>query len=150
MEQALTPMQKAYRRFISGRPPAVPKNTPVGAVSLAISRRKKLAEILASEEGMKNSRITSTAVVVRPAKPIPGALADTVPVEEGKEGQAISTLETCSAHREFIITGLQFAIQDAGEKRLFAYLIERTPEGIEALAWSCQRQSSGAVRTANN
>lgn len=152
MEKALTPMQRAYRKFLSGKPPATPKNTPLGAVTLAIEQRKRLASILA-EQQLKTARITSMAVVIRVAQAVSEAAADTVPVEEGKEWQAIAFLEQYRAKfgREFVIAGLQFAVQDGKkEKRFFAYPIDRTPEGEAALAWSCNRQVSGRARKGMN
>lgn len=142
MEKSLTPMQKAYRQFLSGRPPATPKNTPLGAVALATEQRQRLTGILA-EQRLKDARITSMAVVIRFVPPVPETPADAIPVEEGKEGQAISLLETYGTkyRRTFVIAGLQFAVQDRKEKRFFAYPIERTPEGEAALLWSCNRQS---------
>jgi hypothetical protein len=145
MEKSLTPMQKAYRKFLSGKPPVTPKNTPLGAVALATEQRQRLAGILA-EEGLKAARVTGVAVVIRFVPSVPDALADTIPVEEGKEGQAVATLETYGAKfkRSFEIVGLHFAVQDGRkEKRLFSYPIERTPEGHAALQWSHTRQSSG-------
>lgn len=146
MEKSLTPMQKAYRKFLSGKPPATPKNTPLGAVALATEQRLRLTGILA-EQRLKAARITSMAVVIRFVPPVPDAPADTILVEEGKEGQAISHLESYRAKfkREFVIAGLQFAVQDGKEKRFFAYPIERTPEGEAALLWSCNRQTTGGA-----
>ncbi len=141
MEQSLTPMQKAYRQFLSGRPPATPKNTPLGAVALATEQRQRLTDILA-EQRLKDARITSMAVVIRFVPSVPETPADAIPVEAGKEGQAISLLEEYGKKfkRSFVIAGLQFAVQDRKEKRFFAYPIERTPEGEAALLWSCNRQ----------
>jgi hypothetical protein len=152
MEEALTPMQRAARRFNSGRPPAPPKNTPLGAVLLATEQRTRFARILESERGLKNPRITSLAVVIRFARPAdPNVLADAILVEEGKESKALAFLEMYGEKlkRDFIVVGLQFAVQDASEKRLVAYPIDRTPEGEAALVWSCQRQSSGKVPKTN-
>ncbi len=144
-------MQKAYRRFLSGKPPAEPKNTPLGAVTLATEQRRRLADILAHEEGLKNPRITSMAVVIRFNDLPHDQIADAVLVEEGKEGQAIGFLETYGDRfkRTFVIAGLQFAVQDGKEKRFFAYPVERTPEGKRALEWSCNRQISGKLRKSN-
>jgi hypothetical protein len=152
MEMNLTPMQRAYRKFLSGRRPDVPKNTPLGAVTLATEQRKRLTKILADEKKLKQPRITSMAVVVRFTDARPNALAAAILVEDGKEGQAISTLEMYGAKRkrEFIIAGLQFAVQDATEKRFFAFPIEYTPEGKAALLWSCQRQTSEEIRKGIN
>jgi hypothetical protein len=151
MEATLTPMQRAYRKFLSGKPPAEPKNTPLSAVALATEQRKRLADILAREEGLRNPRITSMAVVIRLYDPPPNLRADAILVEEGKEGQAITFLELYGAQfkRTFIIAGLQFAVQDGREKRLFAYPIERTQEGKKALEWSCDRQMSGRLNKSN-
>jgi hypothetical protein len=151
MEKTLTPMQRAYRQFLSGRPPANPKNTPLGAVALATEQRKRLADIL-SEQLLKAARITSMAVVIRFVPPVPETPADTILVEEGKEGRAIAFLEAYGAKfkRSFVITGLQFAVRDGMEKRFFAYPIERTPEGEAALLWSCNRQTSGNARKGMN
>ena len=146
-------MQKAYRHFLSGKPPETPKNTPLAAVSLATEQRQRLEEILGKHE-VKDARITSVAVVVRfPSAPeLP---ADVILVEEGKTGQAIAQLEAYGSglkvKRLFIISGLHFAIQmGTKEKRLFTFPIERTPEGHAALMGSHNRQSSGAVRKGMN
>ncbi len=151
MEAVLTPMQKAYRRFLSGKPPAEPKNTPLGAVTLATEQRKRLSDILGREEGLKNPQITSMAVVIRFNDPPPGQIADAILVEEGKEGRAIAFLETYGHRfkRAFVIAGLQFAVQDGREKRFFAYPVERTPQGKRALEWSCNRQISGQLHKSN-
>ena len=145
-------MQRAYRKFLSGKPPDTPKNTPLGAVTLATEQRKRLAGILAGVEGLKQSRITGMAVVIRFTDTRSKVLADAITVEEGKEGRAVATLEMYGAKfkRDFIIAGLQFAVQDVTEKRFFAYPIERTPEGKAALLSSCQRQSSGEIRKGIN
>lgn len=140
MEKSLTPMQKAYRQFLSGRPPATPKNTPLGAVALATEQRQRLTGILA-EQRLKDAGITGVAVVVRYLRPAPNAPANTILVEEGKEGQAVASLEESSVRRAFVIAGLLFTVRDGKEKRFFAYPIERTPEGEAALLWSCNRQS---------
>lgn len=151
MEKALTPMQKAYRQFLSGRPPASPKNSPLGAVSVATDQRKRLAGIL-SEKRVKAARITSMAVVIRFVPPVPETPADAIIVEEGKEGQAVAFLEQYGTKykKDFVIAGLIFAVQDATEKRAFPYAIERTPEGEAALIWSYQRQIQNRVKRATN
>lgn len=145
MESTLTPMQKAYRHFLSGKPPERPKDTPLAAVALATEQRARLADILV-KQGLKDARITSMAVVIRFVPAVPKTPADAIPVVEGKEGEAISLLAMYGEtfKREFVIAGLQFGVQDGKkEKRMFTYPIERTPEGQQALLWSQQRQSSG-------
>jgi hypothetical protein len=151
MEQSLTPMQKAYRKFLSGKPPDAAKNTPLGAVALATDQRKRLADLL-TKEHVKGARITSMGVVIRFVPFVPETPADFIIVEEGKEWQAIQALEQyrTKVKRDFVIAGLLFAVQDSKEKRGFAYPIERTPEGQAALLWSDHRQSSGKVRKGLN
>lgn len=139
MEKSLTPMQKAYRKFLSGKPPAAPKNTPLGAVTLATEQRKRLADLL-SREKVKGARITSMGVVIRFVPTVLERPADFIIVEEGKEGQAIMSLERYALKRNFCIAGLLFAVQDSKEKRPFAYPIERTPDGEAAVLWSYERQ----------
>lgn len=149
MENSLTPIQKAYRKFLSGKPPVTPKNSPLGAVTLATEQRNRLARILKDEK--LKARITGTAVVIRFVPPSRDVPADTIPVEENKEGQAIALLEVYGTKfkRQFVISGLMFTVLDGKEKRFFAYPIERTPEGEAALLWSCQRQVSGQVNKSN-
>jgi hypothetical protein len=141
MEKTLTPMQRAYRQFLSGRPPDRPKDTPLGAVSVAIRQAQRLDDILGRQH-VKGARITSMGVVIRFVPHVPEAPADFVLVEEGKEGQAIAFLEQYGAKfkRNFVIAGLLFAVQAGKEKRAFPYSIERTPEGEAALMWSFERQ----------
>jgi hypothetical protein len=145
MEESLTPMQKAYRTFLSGKPPEKPKDTPLGAVALATEQRQRLTGILA-KEGLKAARVTGMAVVIRFVPTVPDAPADAILVEEGKEGQAISHLTEYGARfkekKKFVIAGLHFAIQDGKDKRLFTFPIERNAEGHAALMWSHNRQSS--------
>jgi hypothetical protein len=154
MEEKLTPMQKAARWFLSGKPPVTPKNTPLGAVTLATEQRARLSKILTDPKvGLKNPHVTSAAVVIRiPHAPNPNLPADTILVVEGKEGQAVRDLEmyadVCKC--EFIIAGLLFAVQDDGEKQFLGYPIERTPEGQAAVRWSWERQMSGRLRNAGN
>lgn len=141
MEHSLTPMQKAYRKFLSGKPPATPKNTPLGAVVLATEQRKRLADLLIKER-VEGARITSMGVVIRFVPSVPKTPADFVVVEEGKEWQAIAFLEQYETKFKlaFVIAGLLFVVQDSKEKRPFAYPIERTPEGEAAVLWSYARQ----------
>lgn len=151
MEKTLTPMQRAYRQFLSGRPPGLPKDTPLAAVSVAIKQRQRLADILGRQH-VKGARITSMGVVIRIVPPVPEAPADFVLVEEGREGQAITFLEQYGAKfkRNFVIAGLLFAVQDGKEKRAFPYPIERTAEGEAALMWSFERQIQKKVQRAPN
>lgn len=151
MEKTLTPMQRAYRQFLSGRPPDLPQDTPLGAVSVAIKQRRRLVDILGRQH-MKGVRITSIGVVVRFVPRVPETPAHFVPVEEGKEGQAIAFLEQYAAkcNRNFVIAGLLFAVQDGKEKRAFPYPIERTPEGEAALTWSFERQIQKRAHNSTN
>ncbi len=138
MEKSLTPMQRAFRKFSSGRPPASPVNTPLGAIALITAQRSRLKAILAEIEG---ATITSAAVVIRfPHANVDGA--DTILVKEGLEGEAVSTLEMYGPkpERQFVISGLFFVVQSGDEKRFFAQPIERTPEGLAAMQRSFGRQ----------
>lgn len=151
MEEVLTPIQRAYRKFLSGRPPATPKNTPLGAVALATEQRQRLTKILA-DEGLVRAHIVGMAVVVRFNPPVPETPSDTILVEEGKEGSAIAFLEQYGAkyRRPFVIAGLLFTVKDDQEKRFFVYPIERTPEGEQALLWSAKRQTQRKPHKAAN
>lgn len=142
MQDSLTPLVKALRRFAAGRPPANLPNTPLGAVMLLTEQRKRLENALSAEK-VKAARITSMGVVIRISPPVPDAPpADFVLVKEGKESEAIQALEQHSRtlKRDFVISGIMFAVEGSGEKRPFAYLIERTPEGKAALDYSWERQ----------
>src|SRR5215467_8218458 len=84
MEKVLTPMQRALRKFGSGKPPETPKNTPLGAVILATEQRARLFRLLNDpEDPVKGAKITSMAVVVRRVPFRPDAPADTVLIREG-------------------------------------------------------------------
>ena len=141
MEKSLTPLVKAFRRFAAGKPPENPPDTPLSAVMALTEQRKRLEKALSAEK-VKDASITSMAVVVRVIPPIAGALADTILVKEGRESEAIQELEHYRrmTKREFVISGIMFAVEGGGEKRPFAYSIERTPEGKTALAWAWERQ----------
>jgi hypothetical protein len=141
MEKTLTPLVKALRRFSAGRPPENPPNTPLGAVMMLTEQRKRLETVLSAEK-VRHPRITSMGVVIRIVPAVPGGLADTILVKDGKEGEAIQQLEEYRrvTKRDFVISGIVFAVEGSGEKRPFAYLIERTPEGKAALEWSWDRQ----------
>ena len=138
-------MQRVYRKFLSGRPPAAPKNTAIGAITLATQQRYRLRRLLDADQDMSAAQITGVAVVIRIAGGEPSALADTIVVQEGREGEALSMLQQYGEQMgvEFSIAGLIFAGQEGKTKMQFAYPIDRTPEGEAALLWSCQRQSSG-------
>jgi hypothetical protein len=140
MEKSLTPMQKALRKFGAGRPPVPPKNTPMAAVSLVIEQRERLLQKL-QDSGLKNPRITSAAIVVRPtSEATPSALL----VVEGRESEAVAFLERIAGR--FVIVGPMFAVQDDSDKMPFALLIERTPGGQAALKAAMQRQQTpGAI-----
>jgi hypothetical protein len=142
MEDSLTPMQKAYRKFLSGKPPDSPKNTPLAAVTLATEQRTRLEGIL-KKERVKDARITSMGVVIRFVPFVPDAPAALIVVEEGKEGQSVALLEQYATKfkRNFVIAGLLFAVQDNKEKRGFAYPIERNAQGQAAVLWMDKRQT---------
>ena len=151
MEKTLTPMQRAYRQFLSAGPPVFQKTRLLPLYPLPSSSAERLADILGRQH-VKGARITSMGVVIRIVSPVPEAPADFVLVEEGREGQAITFLEQYGAKfkRNFVIAGLLFAVQDGKEKPAFPYPIERTAEGEAALMWSFERQIQKKVQRAPN
>ena len=153
MEATLTPMQRAYRKFLSGRPPATPANTPLAAVNLATEQRARLEKFLQASDGFSTvPQVTSTAVVVRYASTEPtDALANAIPVRAGDEGVALQTLQTTSTLTGgFVIVGLLFGVRIDEGVQPVAYPIERTDTGLAALRYSLERQNSSAVRHASN
>jgi len=136
MEESLTPMARALRKFSAGRPPIRTKDTPLGAVFLAVEQRDRLTKILASEEGLEHPRITAAAIVGR----LDVTGSDTaienefITIEEGKESAAVAFLEDYRVYgHKFTLSGLMFAVRAGKEARLFSYRIERTPEGDAVL-----------------
>ncbi len=151
MERSLSPMQKVYRKFLSGRPPAAPKNTPLAAVSLALDQKARLERLLEAEN-ISGARVRAVGVVVRLAVPASDALADSIPVRDGKEGDALATLQRYGACGvAFDIAGLIFDTQDGEQPPvLFAFPIDRSQEGEAALVYACNRQRSQALKHSVN
>ena len=115
---------------------------------LLTEQRKRLEKAL-TDENAKGARITSMAVVIRfTPPPRSDRPADTIIVQEGKEGEAIQQLSEYGAKFKlrFVIAGVMFAVLHGKEKRPFAYLIERTPEGKAALEFAWEQQLQRAPR----
>jgi hypothetical protein len=135
MEDSLSPLTRALRRFGVGKPMARPTDTPLGAAVLAVEQRERLRGILASGEGLESPSILHTAITVLLVNSgTPVALDDLILVEEGAESEAVAFLEAYlkCGHR-FTVAGLSFVVQSGDEMRVFQYRIERTAEGDAAL-----------------
>lgn len=135
MEESLTPLMRALRKFSAGKPGSLPE-TPLEAVRLAVEQRDRLARILADEDGVERPKILMTAIVVRFEVARSRATIDDDPIliEPGKESAAVSELEAYRdcGHR-FRISGFVFVVRVGNKKHRFNYRVERTPEGDEVL-----------------
>ena len=135
MEENLTPLARALRKFTAGKPPAYPKDTPLAVVLLATEQRERLKRILAAED-IENPRVTCTAIAVRLETPGSPVALDDGPIEvaEGAESGAVAWLEEhLKCGNKFTISGLTFVVQTGPDVRVFQYRIERTPEGDAAM-----------------
>jgi hypothetical protein len=135
MENSLTPLARALRKFCAGKPISRANNTPLGAVTLAAEQRERLRKILENDKDIQSPSITHAAVTVlleAPGVAVP--FDDLVLVEEGTESEAVRFLE---AHIEcgntFTVAGLSFVVQAGDATRVFQYRVERTPDGDAAL-----------------
>lgn len=146
MDEALTPLTRALRRFGAGKPVARPKETPLGAVLLATEQRERLRRILESERDIESHCITHAAITIRLESPgVIGAFDDgPYFVTEGTESAAVKELENILAcgHR-FIVSGLTFVVQTGTETRVFEYRLDRTPEGEAALCLTKEKLIPG-------
>jgi hypothetical protein len=136
MENSLTPLTRAVRRFSAGKPIGRTKDTPLGAVLLATEQRERLRGILDNEEGIESPIITHAAIAVRLQAPgVPVAFDDgPILVKEGTESEAVRELEAqLKCGNKFTVSGLTFVVQAGAEVRVFQYRIERTSEGDAAL-----------------
>jgi len=138
MEQSLSSMQRAFRKFLAGRPARTADNTPLGIVSLAVEQRARLRGILESDPETQSARITRTAIVARLSvagspTPFDDAFLE---VEEGSESNAVRYFERhLEFGNKFTAAGLAFVIQPRPDELpvVLEYKIERTPEGDKAL-----------------
>lgn len=136
MEDSLTPLTRALRRFGAGKPVTRSKDTPLNAVLLASEQRERLRGILDSEEGLESPRITHAAIAIRLKAPGVPIEFDDAPIEvvEGTESEAVQYLEgQIKCGNGFTVSGLTFVVEAGADVRVFQYRLDRTPEGASAL-----------------
>jgi hypothetical protein len=136
MENSITPLTRALRRFSAGKPIGRPVDTPLGAVLLATEQRQRLRGILENEKDIQSPRITRAAITIRlRAAGVPVAFDDgPILVEKGTESEAVRELEGyLKCGHSFTLSGLLFVVEAGDETRVFQYRIERTAEGDAAL-----------------
>lgn len=150
MNESLTPIARAIKRFGSGKPVTRPTDTPLTAVLLATEQRDRLRAILESEEGIESARVTHAAIAIRihargaliPIPDDPGVL-----IIEGSESRAVAELEAqLKCENTFTVSGLTFVVEVQSETRVFQYRLERTPEGDAALNLATERLLKGVHR----
>ena len=135
MEESLTPLARALRRFNAGKPLKQLKDTPLAIVVLAVEQRDRLANFLAGEEGVESPKITATNIVgLLKVQGSTTPLVEHVEIEDGKESEAVAWLE---AHRnyghKFRTSGFVFVIRVGRKEHIVSYRVERTPEGDAVL-----------------
>jgi len=136
MENSLTPLTRAFRKFGAGKPIGRTSDTPLGAVLLATEQRERLRRILDNESGIQNPTITVVAIVVRLEALGASAAFDDGPilVEEGAESEAVRYLEgQLNCGNKFTVAGLSFVVEAGDETRVFQYRVERSTGGDAAL-----------------
>jgi hypothetical protein len=132
MDESLSPLARALRKFNAGRPAKQAVDTPLGAVVLAVEQRDRLARLL-KDEGVEAH--LSTQIITRHKKLGSTALLteDTV-VNEGSVHTAVRELEDyVQLGDRFTVLGLVFAIDTESGADVVTYTLERTPEGHAAL-----------------
>ena len=133
MDESLTPVARALRKFNAGRPTKQPVDTPLGAVVLAVEQTDRLARLL-NDEGVEAH--ISTQIITR--HPMPGSSAvftEETAVNEGATHTAVKELELHVQNgNRFTVLGLVFAIEtESDADNVVTYTLERTPEGQAAL-----------------
>jgi hypothetical protein len=132
MDESLTPLARALRKFNAGRPTKQPVDTPLGAVVLAVEQRDRLARLL-KDEGVEAH--ISTQIITRHKAPgVIGVYPEDTVVNEGETHTAVRELEFYVQRGDrFIVSGLVFAIETESDADVVTYTLERTPEGHAAL-----------------
>jgi hypothetical protein len=132
MDESLSPLARALRKFNAGRPTKQPVDTPLGAVVLAVEQRDRLARLL-KDEGVEAHLFTQ--IVTRHS--IPGSsamLTEDTAVIEGTTHTAVKELELHVQNgNRFTVLGLVFAIETDSRADVVTYTLERTPEGQATL-----------------
>lgn len=131
MDDSLSPLARALRKFNAGRPAKQAVDTPLGAVVLAVEQRGRLNGLLA-EAGATLSR---TIIVIEATVPgIAVPVQDWIDVAEAAESDAVAFLEdTNRSGYTFVVTGLKFVVVSDGGETVVDYAVLRTAEGREAL-----------------
>jgi len=130
MDESLSPLSRALRKFNAGRPTKRSVDTPLEAVLLAVEQRDRLSDLL-SDTG---ARLTRTVIVIQAALPDGTPLQDWADVDEGEESGAVAFLEGHSRDGgSFVVSGLKFVFETADGEDVVDYPVERTPEGRKAL-----------------
>lgn len=132
MDESLSPLARALRKFNAGRPTKQAVDTPLGAVVLAVEQLERLARLL-KDEGVEAH--ISTQIITRHKTPgIIGTCTEDTVVNEGSVHTAVRELEFYVERGDhFTVLGLTFAIETEGAADVVAYTLERTPEGHAAL-----------------
>jgi hypothetical protein len=132
MDESLSPLARALRKFNAGRPTKQPVDTPLGAVVLAVEQRDRLARLL-KDEGVEAH--LSTQIITRHTTPgIIGDYPEDTVVNEGAVHTALGELEAYVQRGDhFTVSGLTFAIVTESDAEVVTYTLERTPEGHAAL-----------------
>ena len=131
MDESLSPLSRALRKFNAGRPSKQEVDTPLGAVVLAVEQRERLAVLLA-EVGVSLSRTIIVIEATLPGMGVPMQVwAD---VDAGCESSTVKFLEEHSQDgNSFGVSGLKFVVQGEGGHSVVDYAVNRTPEGRKAL-----------------
>jgi hypothetical protein len=132
MDESLSPLARALRKFNAGRPTKQAVDTPLGAVVLAVEQRDRLARLL-KDEGVEAH--LSTQIVTRHSTPgIIGDYPEDTAVNEGAVHTALRELEFYVQRGDrFTVSGLVFAVATENDADVVTYTVERTPEGHAAL-----------------
>jgi hypothetical protein len=131
MDESLTPLARALRKFNAGRPTKQPFDTPLGAVMLAVDQRDRLARLL-KDEGVEAD--LTTQIITQLRLPGSGAFTEDTAVNEGAVWTAVKELEFyVQQGGHFTVLGLTFGIETESGEDVVTYTLERTPEGQAAL-----------------
>ena len=132
MDDSLTPLGRALRKFSAGRPTKQSVDTPLGALVLAVEQRDRLSRLL-KDEGIEAQ--LSTQIITRHKLPgVSVAHTENTVVNEGALHTAVRELEFhVQQGHHFTVLGLTFSIETENDADIVTYTLERTPEGQAAL-----------------
>jgi hypothetical protein len=152
MQNALTPIMRAQRQFVTGRPSMAEVKTPLAAVSFATEQHDRLLRIL-SEKGIRDAKVTSAGIVVRFPAPVPGgAVADTLSFKPASAHETLKMLEIYGKRyrREFVVAGALFVVRAGQEKALFRRFADGSEASRTAVLWAIDRQSRRVPQKGTN